>query len=117
MNTKPRSCRKLPPASARAGFSLLELVVVLFIAAVGITLLLVFIQKMRERGHRVHCQNNLREIGKAVNLYRKEDLPPSRIADGYATWAVLIVPFLAKNSPLDRWDLERPYFEQPEAER
>jgi hypothetical protein len=119
MNAKPRSRLSLSAALARPGFTFLELIVVLFIAVVVISLFVVLIQKMRERSNRVLCENNLREIGKAISLFegRQRYLPPSRIADGYATWAVLIAPDLAKTSLLEQWDLEKPYFEQPQAAR
>jgi Protein of unknown function (DUF1559) len=96
---------------------MLELVVVLFIGVLLITLVVVGIGKMRERANRAHCANNLRQMGAAVKLYDKERLPPSRIAEGYATWAVLITPFMVKDSGLKDWDLERQYFDQPEAAR
>ena len=50
-------------------------------------------------------------------------MPPSRIADGYATWAVLIVPYMDKNKPKDedhpliQWDISKPYAAQPAAMR
>jgi hypothetical protein len=94
-----------------------ELVVVLCIGLILVTFLLVFIGQLRERAHRLHCENNLMQMGKAVTLFNKEYLPPSRIADGYATWAVLLAPYLARDSALKNWDLERRYFEQPEAAR
>src|SRR5262249_10356061 len=39
------------------------------------------------------------------------------VADGYATWAVLIAPGLAKTSPLEEWDEDKPYSDQPRAAR
>ncbi len=62
-----------------------------------------------------------RRQGEAILSYAdtKETpfLPPARIAEGYATWAVLIAPHLAANHPLDHWDASRSYFVQPAAVR
>ena len=74
----------------------------------------------RENALRAHCQNNLRQIGQAIRAYHdasavdkpRKRLPPSRIADGYATWAVLIAPHLVKEHPLLQWDEHQSYFAQ-----
>ena len=74
----------------------------------------------RESSQRVACINNLRVIGQAIYKYHEmtsEDekqryLPAARIADGYATWAVLIAPHMIAKHPLHEWDKQRSYFEQ-----
>jgi hypothetical protein len=47
--------------------------------------------------------------------YRK--LPPNKLAEGKATWAVLILPFVEQDNIIRRWNLDKSYFEQPAVAR
>jgi hypothetical protein len=98
-----------------------EVLVVVVILLIVIGVVLAAIPRARESANRTHCAENLRQLGTGVRLFHdaKHFLPASRIADGYATWAVQIAPYLklGKNDQLAGWELRKPYEAQPEEVR
>jgi prepilin-type N-terminal cleavage/methylation domain-containing protein len=106
---------RLRRLSRRPAFTLIELLVVIAIIAILIALLVPAVQKVREAGARTQCANNLKQMGLAVHAYHdvRRALPPDRIVNDWATWAVLILPYLEQEGAYKRWDLTRRYAEQP----
>jgi len=93
------------------GFTLVELLVVIAILGVLAGLLLPAVQKVRESARRVHCQNNLRQIGQAVHschtVYNK--LPPglgyfpiASTGPAYGMVSFHLLPFLEQKPLYDR---------------
>jgi prepilin-type N-terminal cleavage/methylation domain-containing protein len=90
-----------------SAFTLVELLVVIAIIGVLVALLLPAVQQARESARRTQCTNQLKQIGLAVHNYHdtRSELPPSRISDGQATWAWLILPYMEQDSLYSLWDL------------
>jgi hypothetical protein len=103
----------------RFGLSRLDLIVVFVLGLTALGLLLVFLPRQRETGLRVQCMNNLKVIGEGIQSFHKAHdwLPPARIAEGYATWAVLLGPHVAGPHPLNDWDVPMPFVDQAEKTR
>jgi hypothetical protein len=114
----------------RSAITRVEIAIIIGLGLLVAGLLAVLLSRQRENGMRLQCMNNLRRIGDAVHGFHEGQpgaddlqnpghgyLPPARIADGYATWAVLLAPYLTDKNPLHDWDVSKSYLAQPPSVR
>jgi prepilin-type N-terminal cleavage/methylation domain-containing protein/prepilin-type processing-associated H-X9-DG protein len=94
-------------ASNRRAFTLVELLVVIAIIAVLIGLLLPAVQKVRERGARLRCQNNLKQWGLAIqNMHAQTGaLPFGRQDNPRRVWVVDVWPYADQGNMSLQFDM------------
>jgi prepilin-type N-terminal cleavage/methylation domain-containing protein len=106
------------------GFTLVELLVVIAIIGILIGMLLPAVQQVREAARRIHCLNNVRQIGLATQLFVDTNnafpparlstapnpfLPSSSVTYGAESWFVRILPLVEQQNLYDLWDLSVSY--------
>ena len=105
---------------ARA-FTLIELLVVIAIIGILITLLLPAVQAAREAARVLQCQNNLKQIGLALQNYHEAagSFPPGGVVEGLCcntksqtSWAISLLPYLEQDALHDQYNHEA-YNEDP----
>jgi prepilin-type N-terminal cleavage/methylation domain-containing protein/prepilin-type processing-associated H-X9-DG protein len=96
----------------RHGFTLIELLVVIAIIGILIALLLPAVQKVREAANRIHCQNNLKQLGLALQNYHDsyDGFPPATVTGLGAThhgWVARVLPYFEKDNlfRVYHWDV------------
>lgn len=126
------SCPKSRHHQTHRGFTLVELLVVIAIIGALVSLLLPAIQSAREAARRIHCVNNLKQLGLAVLNYESAHhaLPPGGIVDlnpepnvllglfdpqsgKMFSWIVLVLPFMEEQGLYNDFDFSRDIFNQP----
>lgn len=106
----------------RAGFTLLELLVVISIIALLMSLVLPAVQNARRAARNVQCLNNVKNISVAMMGYESArgrfpaagywaGIPGSRYPSH--NWVVDLLPYLDRADLSDRWDYSVPYYASP----
>ncbi len=89
----------------RQAFTLVELLVVIAIIGILVALLLPAIQAARESARRSQCQNQLKQMGLALNNYHdaRKGYPTGRNGrdEKAVSWAFLILPYMEEQAVYD----------------
>ena len=95
----------------RAGLTLIELLVVIAIIGILLAFLLPAVQAAREAARRLHCVNNLKQIGLALNSYHSArdvwpmgtSVPSSSNSEHWTHWSaqIMLLPYLENQSMFD----------------
>jgi prepilin-type N-terminal cleavage/methylation domain-containing protein/prepilin-type processing-associated H-X9-DG protein len=92
----------------RFAFTLVEVLVVIAIIGLLVALLLPAIQAARESARRTQCQNNLKQIGDAVQTHHdtRKHFPMGRNrTDQYAvSWAFFLLPYMEETAIYNSFD-------------
>lgn len=94
------------PLPVRRGFTLVELLVVIAIIGVLVALLLPAVQAAREAARRMKCQNNLKQVGLALQNYHDvfNILPPGGVSTNETSWTVFILPFMEQKNLYEQFN-------------
>jgi prepilin-type N-terminal cleavage/methylation domain-containing protein len=110
----------------RFAFTLIELLVVIAIIALLIGMMLPAVQKVRESAARTKCENNMKQLGLALQAYHDANqvLPPGYIASGAYVdgttdttpgwgWGAYILPFMDQGNIYNQYAMSGPVQNSP----
>ncbi len=106
--------------TGQAGFTLVELLVVITIIGILIALLLPAVQAAREAARRLQCSNNLKQIGLGLHLHHEQSgtfpvgfywpaSPDVANQTRPSTWIFYILPYVEQQSIYDLVDWDTPF--------
>ncbi|MEM6471818.1 MAG: DUF1559 domain-containing protein [Planctomycetota bacterium] len=110
-----------------AGFTIIELLVVMGLIAVLLGLLLPAVQSARESARSMECGNRVRQLALATQMHhntfgyfpaaryesRPDDRPEDRCGLETPTWLARVMPFIEQNKLAEGWDFSKPWHEHP----
>jgi prepilin-type N-terminal cleavage/methylation domain-containing protein len=102
------------PCRRPTAFTLVELLVAVSIVGLLSAVLLPAVQHVREVARGTACQSHLRQLVISTHGFEAahSTVPPMDLADCWATWAVLLMPFCEAREHYQNWELEYQYYVQ-----